>query len=493
MKAPDRFGAAAGHRHHRLVHRPGVPQHRPGRRRAAGHGRAAPVRVVRWVVVAVQHDRGGHAAQRRPADPLMPGRADAFAVRRRAAARPDTCCPARGGREPWSARGHDRRRPSASSAATAASRPSWCPRPASRSATLPGPGHRAQGRRWPRSGRSSPSCGASLKGIGMVRRMRPARGRRPRRLRRRPVRRGRGAAAHPDGGGGPGRPRRRRRPPRRRFAKAARGAVRRAPTCPGPSSPATRCGPRSWPLAADRDRDGACAAPRACPSDRAVVGVFTGSLGSRRVNEAVREPRRPLGRPDRRRRPPRHRPPRLGRLRRRRCPTCPPAGSIYQVVAVRGPHGPAACRPPTWSSPGPAAAVSELAAVGLPSILVPLPIAPATTRPPTPRPWCAAGGAVLVPDDELDRDRLAAELDPLVGDPDRRAGHGGPRPRAGPPRRRRPRRRSSSRTTPADDRPDRHPDPEPIPAATRPPPPARTSRCWGSPAASTSWASAVPA
>ena len=66
--------------------------------------------------------------------------------------------------------------------------------------------------------------------------------------------------------------------------------------------------------------------------------------------------------------------------------------------------------------------VLELAAAGLPSILVPYPHA--TRRPPdraTPATWSAPGAAVVVPDAELDGPRLAREVGALLGAPQRLA------------------------------------------------------------------------
>ncbi len=64
--------------------------------------------------------------------------------------------------------------------------------------------------------------------------------------------------------------------------------------------------------------------------------------------------------------------------------------------------------------------VFELAAFGVPSILVPLPIAPRDHQTANAEAMVATGGAILVPDDELDADRLGAELGPLLTDPERR-------------------------------------------------------------------------
>lgn len=58
----------------------------------------------------------------------------------------------------------------------------------------------------------------------------------------------------------------------------------------------------------------------------------------------------------------------------------------------------------------------ELAVVGLPAILVPSPVVTADQQTRNARPLVDAGGAVLVPDAELDGDRLVAEVDRLLGD-----------------------------------------------------------------------------
>jgi len=66
-----------------------------------------------------------------------------------------------------------------------------------------------------------------------------------------------------------------------------------------------------------------------------------------------------------------------------------------------------------------ATTVSELAAAGLPAVLVPLPGAPGDHQRLNARQLEQAGAAVVVPDGELDAARLAAELDRLIGDPQR--------------------------------------------------------------------------
>lgn len=63
----------------------------------------------------------------------------------------------------------------------------------------------------------------------------------------------------------------------------------------------------------------------------------------------------------------------------------------------------------------------ELAAVGLPSVLVPSPHVTADQQTHNARPLADAGGAVVVPDAELDGPRLVREVEALLGDDDRRA------------------------------------------------------------------------
>jgi UDP-N-acetylglucosamine--N-acetylmuramyl-(pentapeptide) pyrophosphoryl-undecaprenol N-acetylglucosamine transferase len=63
-----------------------------------------------------------------------------------------------------------------------------------------------------------------------------------------------------------------------------------------------------------------------------------------------------------------------------------------------------------------ASTVAELAATGVPSILVPLPGAPGDHQTANARRLADAGAAVLLPDDRLDADTLAEELDALLGD-----------------------------------------------------------------------------
>jgi len=168
-----------------------------------------------------------------------------------------------------------------------------------------------------------------------------------------------------------------------------------------------------------KDRAAACA-ELGLPADRIVIAAFSGSLGSRRINEAVR-----------------------GLVER---------WSDRSDVAVR--HVVGKRDWPNYSGlaagvPGPGrllyrpveyenrmhlllqaadvavtragGSVAELAALGVPAVLVPLPIAPRDHQTANGMAVAASGGAVVVADGDLDVDRLAAELEAIIDDPDHRA------------------------------------------------------------------------
>jgi UDP-N-acetylglucosamine--N-acetylmuramyl-(pentapeptide) pyrophosphoryl-undecaprenol N-acetylglucosamine transferase len=67
-----------------------------------------------------------------------------------------------------------------------------------------------------------------------------------------------------------------------------------------------------------------------------------------------------------------------------------------------------------------AGTVAELAAAGLPSILVPYPHAPGDHQTANARPLVSAGGAILVPDSEADPPRIGTIAEELMGDEERR-------------------------------------------------------------------------
>lgn len=150
------------------------------------------------------------------------------------------------------------------------------------------------------------------------------------------------------------------------------------------------------------------------PLDRTVLAVFSGSLGSRRINEAV-----------------------LGAVKRWFERTdlavrhivgtrdfeafaagAPRPGDdqlVYQVVRYEDRMDlllAAADLAVTRAGGG----VAELAAAGLPAVLVPLPIATRDHQAANARVLTEAGATVLVPDAECSADRLADEVEALLGD-----------------------------------------------------------------------------
>lgn len=68
-----------------------------------------------------------------------------------------------------------------------------------------------------------------------------------------------------------------------------------------------------------------------------------------------------------------------------------------------------------------ATSIADVCIVGLPVVLVPLPTAAEDHQNVNARSLAADGAAVCVPDAQLDGDRLAREVDALLGDPSRRA------------------------------------------------------------------------
>ena len=149
-----------------------------------------------------------------------------------------------------------------------------------------------------------------------------------------------------------------------------------------------------------------------------LVAVFGGSLGSRTINDAVAGA---LG---------------VWRERRdlhirhiaghrdyddllRRVPADSERTLRYDLVAYDDDMATVYAAADLVVSRAGATTVAELAAVGVPAVLVPLPGAPGDHQTANARGLVAAGGAVLVDDAELDAARLVAEVDSLLEDPDR--------------------------------------------------------------------------
>ncbi len=172
--------------------------------------------------------------------------------------------------------------------------------------------------------------------------------------------------------------------------------------------------------AAARNPEGS-AAELGMSVDRTRIGVVTGSLGSQRVNRAVVDAVRDdwAERSDL---------------------------SIYHVIGVRDFDGDELQVPPTQSdaarveyrpvryeehpetlldacdlvvSRAGGTTVAELAVMGSPSVLIPLPIATRDHQSANALELVRVGAAVMVPDSELTKDRLVSEVDALVQDPGR--------------------------------------------------------------------------
>ena len=171
----------------------------------------------------------------------------------------------------------------------------------------------------------------------------------------------------------------------------------------------------------DAGRSAGRAAARAAlgvDEDRRLVAVFGGSLGARTINEAI------AGAVDLWRD--------RGDLHIRhiaghrdyqdlagRMSAEPPRALNYDLVAYEDDMATVYAAADLVVSRAGATTVAELAAVGMPAVLVPLPGAPGDHQTANARRLSAADGAVLVGDGELDATRLVDEVDALLEDPDR--------------------------------------------------------------------------
>ena len=176
---------------------------------------------------------------------------------------------------------------------------------------------------------------------------------------------------------------------------------------------------RTEVLAADRTAAGPAAkAALAVDPDRRLVAVFGGSLGSRRINEAVAGARglwqsrtdlhirHIAGRRDYDEFARRAGHDREGVARYDLVEYEEAMATVYAAADL------VVCR-------SGATTVAELAAAGVPAVLVPLPGAPGDHQTANARRLVDSGGAVIVSDAELDGVRLAAEVEALLDDPDR--------------------------------------------------------------------------
>jgi len=161
-------------------------------------------------------------------------------------------------------------------------------------------------------------------------------------------------------------------------------------------------------VAQDRGRNAARAA-LGLPPDRIVIVSFAGSLGSRRLNEAVYGAVEQWS--DRSDLAIHHV---IGARDWDSRPRLDPALLHYQVVSYedRMPMVLAAADLAVCRSGG--TTVAELAAVGVPAVLVPLPIATRDHQTANAAALVRVGGAVLVPDADFDADRLVREVTALL-------------------------------------------------------------------------------
>lgn len=202
-----------------------------------------------------------------------------------------------------------------------------------------------------------------------------------------------------------------------RFARAAAVSFEGTPL---PRAVLTGNPVRDEVAAVDRSPGGRAAAKRALglAPDATVVAAVGGSLGARRINQAVTgvvrawaaragtAVRHVVGARD-------------WPAVRRELPAPPPGGLVYQAVEYEE-HMPAllAAADVVVSRAG-GTTVAELAVAGVPAVLVPLPIAPNDHQTANAAALVGAGAAVLVPDAECTPERLGGELERLLADPPR--------------------------------------------------------------------------
>jgi undecaprenyldiphospho-muramoylpentapeptide beta-N-acetylglucosaminyltransferase len=203
-----------------------------------------------------------------------------------------------------------------------------------------------------------------------------------------------------------------------RFAAAAAVSF---PATPLPRAVVTGNPVRPEILGVDRSPAGRGAARRALglPAEAFVVAVAGGSLGARRLNEATvglaakwagrsgLAIRHVVGERDF---------DTLSRL----APPSRAGGLIYQQVRFEDRMDLLLAAADIAVQRAGASTVAELTVVGVPAILIPLPNAPGDHQGANARRLAETGAAVLVPDEALDADRLAAELDLLISDEPRR-------------------------------------------------------------------------
>jgi undecaprenyldiphospho-muramoylpentapeptide beta-N-acetylglucosaminyltransferase len=207
-----------------------------------------------------------------------------------------------------------------------------------------------------------------------------------------------------------------------RFAKASAVAF---PGTPLPRAVVTGNPVRAEVMAADRSPSGRRAARSTLglPPDRLVVLVAGGSLGARSINEATVglaaswahrgdvAIRHVVGERD-------------WAVTSAAAPALEPGGLAYQQVRYEPEMPTALAAADVGVFRSGSSMCFEIAAVGLPAVLVPSPFVTGDHQTGNARWLAEAGGAVLVADADLSPERLATELDGLLADPARRTSMG---------------------------------------------------------------------
>ena len=210
----------------------------------------------------------------------------------------------------------------------------------------------------------------------------------------------------------------------RLLARWAKGVAVGFPTAALPGAVCTGNPVRPEILAVDRARQRAAArAALGVGEDRFLVAALGGSLGARRINEAVVEMAEEW-----RLRSDRHIRHIAGRRDYERIAEqveSTGGGELgYDLVEYEDDMAAVYAAADLVVSRSGASSVAELAAAGVPAVLVPLPGAPSDHQTANARALADAGAAVVVADGELDGLRLAAEIDSLAADPGRLDGMG---------------------------------------------------------------------
>jgi undecaprenyldiphospho-muramoylpentapeptide beta-N-acetylglucosaminyltransferase len=202
-----------------------------------------------------------------------------------------------------------------------------------------------------------------------------------------------------------------------RFARACAVSF---PGTPLPRAVVTGNPIRQAMLGIDRDRDGPAARETLGAGARHMLLVFGGSLGALRVNEAAIAASQ--GWLDRRDLAVRHV---IGNRDwdqlQGELPHPPVGGLVYEPVRYEERMDVAMAAADVAVTRAGSSTLFELAAAGVPALLVPSPYVTADHQTANARHLEQAGAAVVVPDAELDGTRLSAEVDALLADPDRRA------------------------------------------------------------------------